>query len=699
MIKSFLYELDRTNRKTICGVVENDEIVENKESDTFKTNLFSTYKLKEDERISENTGKLYYCYLINPTKEISYIDVSISKAGVTVKLTNKIAFATPLSKKVILAILDHFNYFELEDFKLIESGYIINRHGEKRDLLEKHFKNIKDDSYCQIIEDGISFYVAKDEDGYYLEEDFIKACKVNHKDIRNILLLNEFITVDTPKEMLSFAEFKCFKGINSYVLYTYKPIRISFSDNILEVMTDTTLQITDRLLNSKDVYQLGTEIIDLLYKPATGQTFTLEFNGRFVVKKDNSYVLVDNPALASLIDESEITLFKKAMALFRNEVTINTYFNQLMYLYQLDEENYKVTSSKVNEFISAKIILKHTFDKFIATFLNFNPLKTTGNIAILNDKFIEIKFISKQDFVIKFHDDAYHATLLTLEEVNSLQDVLKEKFVLREIRNIPNPLVYDDSKKSDVCQYYSDLLDTIASRQCDLTTVIDDKELKVFSEKGSFEYLLRNFPKTYLDAKMLFTKIFAAKKVKNLLIVGDSCHIELLALNDICQEKVNVSLISNSKWGHKLTFKKNNNVSINGNYRFDFAYANKLFLKQFDAIFFTRSFIGTKDNFRIIQALKNDLQDMLYANIRVFNDGPINDPFYACYKKDNISRKYFKHDQDVLEKLFGLSDAFLQNNVYNKTDKKPIIPAFDNKASYYTLVKIENKKIIDLNQK
>ena len=140
MITKFLYQMNVVNKRILTGLVENDveapydplrEIPMVKEGE---------YKLLEGERVVSNFGEQFYG-VFKEGKEYRYININDYMLKVKVDATDKVAFASSLSKDMIDSILDNTNYLGCDfDFNYVKSGFKLGEDKEFDDSFKRTFK-------------------------------------------------------------------------------------------------------------------------------------------------------------------------------------------------------------------------------------------------------------------------------------------------------------------------------------------------------------------------------------------------------------------------------------------------------------------------------------------------------------------------------------------------------------------------------
>jgi hypothetical protein len=144
MITKFLYQMNRVNKRIITGLVENDEVVEFDENREIPMVQENSIKLLEGERKVSNYGIQYYG-VFKENNEYRYVNINDFKLKVKLNATDKVAFASSLSKDMIDSILDNTNYLNCDfDFSYVESGFKLN---ELDNEYDDSYKNILDIQY------------------------------------------------------------------------------------------------------------------------------------------------------------------------------------------------------------------------------------------------------------------------------------------------------------------------------------------------------------------------------------------------------------------------------------------------------------------------------------------------------------------------------------------------------------------------
>ena len=122
MIKCFLYQMDEKNKRIITGLIENDEYLEYDPTYEYKMILEDNYTILENERKISNFGRLFYAVSINDEHH-KYLNFNDYMLKVKLDMTENVAFASALSKEMLMSILENTNYFNQDlDLDYVDSG-------------------------------------------------------------------------------------------------------------------------------------------------------------------------------------------------------------------------------------------------------------------------------------------------------------------------------------------------------------------------------------------------------------------------------------------------------------------------------------------------------------------------------------------------------------------------------------------------
>ena len=113
MIKKFLYQMNENNKRIITGLVEDDNILDFDPNYQYDMVLEDTYTLSSDERKISNFGKQYYAVAYGDI--MRYLNVNDYMLKVKVDMTENPAFASTMSKDMMMAILENTNYRVLKN--------------------------------------------------------------------------------------------------------------------------------------------------------------------------------------------------------------------------------------------------------------------------------------------------------------------------------------------------------------------------------------------------------------------------------------------------------------------------------------------------------------------------------------------------------------------------------------------------------
>ena len=114
--------MDEKNKRVITGLIENDEYLEYDPTYEYKMILEDTYIMQENERKISNFGRLYYAVTVSD-EHYKYLNFNDYMLKVKLDMTENAAFASTLSKEMLMSILENTNYFnENLDLEYVDSG-------------------------------------------------------------------------------------------------------------------------------------------------------------------------------------------------------------------------------------------------------------------------------------------------------------------------------------------------------------------------------------------------------------------------------------------------------------------------------------------------------------------------------------------------------------------------------------------------
>ncbi|MFI3329866.1 MAG: hypothetical protein R3Y05_05200, partial [bacterium] len=590
MINKFLYDIDIKGKKILYGIVEDEH------EGSIELGSEIEYSFMGDvnpDEISRNLGG--QCFVVfNDNGVKKYLDIDFYKDRAKIQLTEKIAYALPLSEDIIDIILDYLD-INLE-YEVIYGCFYEHPKKGTVDILERQFKGLFADSYVQIFKEGISYFLGQNEE-YFLTRNLREAKKFHKTEIRKILIINKFVTRETQLKELYFSPYQLLRGEDEFFMLYPKPMMVSkigddFIVNTKEIkITNNHLLCKSELINGK-----MKEIQSLLNKEEELEKGYGLCYSKYLEVKDNIFTLSDDPSKLSLVSKSSISLFASIYTIFsESEVTFLPEQN-LVYVYEIEDNKFKVTSSSVDVFVSSNVIKDSVYYDFLKHFVS-KSLSTLdkGFILSVEDKFLSIEMLENNEFRIEYNDSSYDATVFSDEQCKVIRKILKFDTIRKELTNLlTNSSKYNITNKEvkfDIVKEYNTILNDIKNNKFKMC-MYNKSEIKLESEKGSLEYLRRFYFKAINDSEILFNNVLNKQEINNVLLVDSVLNLDLIALNNVAvklNKKINVSLIIQSKAGY---YPKANlsNLNINGIYKVDFSSMPKVFLSKFDLILFSRAF-------------------------------------------------------------------------------------------------------------
>ncbi len=709
MITKFLYELDEKNRRIVSSIVENESFTELLPS--YPMIEQTTYKKNEDDIITPNSGEMVYVvFEIDGIKK--YLDVNVFKTEVKIALTDKISHAACIGKQMALIILYNYDYFELDDSKIVPSGFYKGKNGLLKDKYDNFFSKANDETHCQIRKNEEVFFVSKDENrNYCLNKDFSKATRIDKSDVRKILTINDFIDEQTKKQDISFSKYNCFSNGKDYLFAGAKPIRLSLSeDNLIIDTKETEIFITDRIINNEEVFKRLKELFFKLAEPTTNKFSYLDVNGDYVKKTEFGYSLVKSPFEATLLDLRDSDIFKLAYQVFHSDAVFKKFSKDANFVYYDQNDTFIFSNKPMVEYQNGLIVEKSNYDRFVN---NFNAQVTDSNegvIVIKDKKYLKFKYINQNKINVSWLDSAYDATILAETQVNALVGIFNWDIKKREIKNIIKDgnieqfnIVYSN-KNQDILQDYEKFLGNVLNSKHRMCSFNEPSSIKIESEKGAIEYLRRFYIKNIYDTAKLFEIVLTNYTVKNILIVGSGSNIDLIGLNETCKQldkEVNVTTIDKSTWGFYPHISLSKKVNYNKAYRFEFCNVVSSIIDNYDMILFNKGFDeSTEDIAPLLKSITNSNKNIIIANLKHCNLEKKNDSIFDYFKeKFDLNRKFFNHDEESLSKYITLSkNALSQLKIAcrcQKSECDACDPVVLNKNSYHSIIVKENLKIRD----
>ncbi len=698
MISKFLYDVDEKGKKVLYGLLE-DEVDEK-----FEVGSELDYSFIGDEEVDDairNLGGLCYA-VFNDNGVTKYLDVDFYKDKAKIQLTDKIAYATALSEDIIDVILDYLDT-NLK-YETVYSCYFEHPKKGTVDSLEKLFKGLFTDSFVQVIKDDISYYLTQDVD-YKLTRDFKEAKKFHKTDIRKILIINKFVDKETPGQTVYFSPYQMLRGEDEFFLLKPNPVMVSKVDNQFIIKTDDVkIKDTHLLCKSERINGIMKEISSLLNKDEEMELGYAMCYGSYLNKNDNIYTLSNDPKDLSLLSKSDISFFSILYQMF-SESKVEVLENKpLMYLYEVEENIFKVTNNTMDTFLGSRLVSEKNYFDFMKLFYTKKmPLLDKGYILTTNNQYINLEVLDDNQFKLEYSASSYNATVFTLEQASNISKLLDVEVSKRELNNLFDPKKYNINKgyKNFIIEdEYKKLLSTIKKSKFKVFNS-NKIAIKIESEKGAFEYLRKFYYKSIMDAEILFEKLLLDESIKNILIVESLLNLDLIAINNVVKRLnrvVDVTLINTYRMGYYPEVNLCDSLNVKAIYRVAFTSMPKIILSSFDSIVFSKGFSNEVAFDSIIMDII-DSQEITLANIKFCNLDKTEDCFAKLFSK--VKRKYFK-DYDASNIINISREMFddLEMHIYNSNASVIEVPdpIIEKEFSYHSLLKIKNKKIIDLHK-
>ncbi|MGM9970851.1 MAG: hypothetical protein ACI35W_00380 [Anaeroplasmataceae bacterium] len=703
MITKFLYQLDMRSKKVIVGVVEDENPSLYDPSKRFML-VDSTKAINtQGDRVTLNTGK--QGYIVFHTEDgLQYLDINVFNGEVSINITKNIKFAASYSEEFFEVILDYVEYFGYDDVEFIYNGLKKSKLSLDDDY-DFVFKRITDSSYCKINKDNKAYFVAKGEDDrYYLSESFSLAYKMNKADIRKILVINKFIDKATKKEDISFSPLKALTSDNSYYYAGQNPFKATYCDDTLKIELEPAIDLHARLIKSEEIFLGLKDVSYLLGKEKLSKTYYLEVNNKYVKKNEElSYSFVNNPYEATLLIDYDIEIIKSLLKVFDNTKT--TQRRNKNYFMYYTGNLYELYDKPLPNFDNGRMIDDNVYGLFTTTFnMSFNNQNRENGIILIRDgKYLSIEMKSNTSFTVNLTDSSYNASIFTPEEATSLEYLFNWNFKRREIINNLNNLSYYNiiyDKKKSIIDEYKDIMKEITSKKTTVVGYDKPSNIRCETEKGALEYLRRFYIKDILDYKELF-RLSLNDNVKNILIVSSKFNLELQGLSLATNNKINVTILNENKFGYLPHIYLNDNIKINAMYRLKLQNLPKSFINNFDMIVFGQAFdeemILFKDN---LDLLLNDNKNMIFVNSRHAKFEAPYDKFYDYFStRLDLKRKYFTYDIMYKDEVLKFDEDF-QNYLY-KIQSIYQFPSvkLDKEYSYHSIIIKNGNELIDYYKK
>ena len=683
MITKFLYQMNVVNKRILTGLVENDveapydplrEIPMVKEGE---------YKLLEGERVVSNFGEQFYG-VFKEGKEYRYININDYMLKVKVDATDKVAFASSLSKDMIDSILDNTNYLGCDfDFNYVKSGFKLGEDKEFDDSFKRTFKPVDDDMYVEVIDGNTPKFLTFDDGDYKFVTDFSKALRVFKKEVRTLLVTHGIVSFETKRNTVFMSHHNIFRNDkNEYLFAGENSFKVSLTDKALTITKNPTLDASFRLVNDSVRAQALRSVMYQLKETPVESSHALMFNDKYVkLSNDLTFEFIENASEATLVSDTYIDLIKRALNLFDETLKIRVLkdFGNNYYLYNTDK-SYELSQEARGE--KSSLVSEENANKFFDSFKN----DSKKNIIVMsNTRYLKINFETPSKFNLEYLLSGYNATVFSLEQVEALEKILNTKLYRRELDptfNATKLLNITIEAPISTLASYNEFLEAKRSTSIRFGKFVPDyANLKVGSDKAAFEYLEGLYVKGILDTKNLLSKVF--NKVNNILVVGSTVTLDLDAIAQLADENskdINVSMLDTTNWGFYPKCRLGSHVKFNGAYRLEFESLTREFLSQFDCILISKKFSGNKE---AILDLIHNLEENSFAgyilNLSLNKELGFANDFYKAIDGTYSFKRYIPH--------------FNEEELYNDYKGASVL---DNNLSYFSIFKIKNNKLTDI---
>lgn len=124
--------------------------------------LEDTYIMQENERKISNFGRLYYAVTVSD-EHYKYLNFNDYMLKVKLDMTENAAFASTLSKEMLMSILENTNYFnENLDLEYVDSGLTLMEDKGYKDYFDGWFRHVDDDVYVMLLNMRYPLYVGRE---------------------------------------------------------------------------------------------------------------------------------------------------------------------------------------------------------------------------------------------------------------------------------------------------------------------------------------------------------------------------------------------------------------------------------------------------------------------------------------------------------------------------------------------------------
>lgn len=663
--------MNENNKRVITGLIENDEYQEYDPEHEYEMILEDTYVEEQGDRKISNFGQHFYA-VMDDNENNRYLNVNDYMLKVKLDMTANAAFASPLSKNMLMSILENTNYFNVDyEMDYVYSGLTLMEDKGFKDYFDGWFRHVDDDVYVMLLNMRYPLYVGKDKSGHYtLVDDFKYAYRVSKKECRNLLIANGYIDTTMNKKQVSFSHYNCFESKGRYGFGGDNSFSLSYSNGTLSIDYGFKPTIEWRLISDANRAGFLRDVCYKLKKGDSGSKFIFKVNDRYC--KDlgnNQYVLIDNATEASLIDTHIIDILKQAYKLFISDARYEAVKRSNYSLY--NNEGEYIISNDLLEYPS-KIINDGAVNRYMEAILDNNK----NSIGKTKKGYIEYIQLSDNTFKIEYKDTAFDVKPQSSKLLLAIEKLLDLKINILEPQKIS--LYFDKEyinsapKAVSEIDAYHLLLNEVNKSNIRLNQYQDINAIKTESDKGALEYLTRFYLKSALDTKTIMNMILKREQINSMLLVGPTAGADIIGIsNALDSQKCNldVTILENVKWGFRPHTIKSERLNIKDAIRIPLTALTKDALK-YDLIFISRSYKDDNTLKSVLLNLKMQAKKTLVVITGLCNK----------YQTEiNISTK--KH---LKAEVSGV-------NTYNSI--------LDSDATYLSMLRLGEGKAIDLLKK
>lgn len=605
MIKCFLYQMNEKNKRVITGLIENDDYQEFDPLYEYPMILEDSYILEENDNKISNFGKQYYA--ITELDSINYLNLNDFMLKVKLNLTNNVAFASTLSKDMLMSIFENTNYFNCDtEYDYIDSGLTLCQDKGYKDYFDGWFRNVTDDVYVMLTNMRYPLYIGKENNQYILTDDFKNAFRVSKKECRNLLIANGFIDTTMRKKQVSFSHYNCFECKNQYGFAGENSFYVSYNNDTLKISKNFKPTTEWRLISDEARAKVLRDICYKNKKGPSGNKLIFKVNDKYCCEKTPGvYELTNDATLSTPLDTNLIDVLKVVFKIYFSEPKYEAFKRSSYALYN-NNGTYILSNDKLE--YPSKLISDNIANKF------FQGLEETKLNAIAKCKkgYIDINIVSSNSFNIEYKDSAYDINPQSSKLLQSLEGLLDLKI------NIIEPQIIDiyqdnnyvckiDKPLSCLDSYYL-LQEEVYKCNIRLNDNINISEIKTESDKGALEYLTRFYLKSSLDTNTIFSMILKKENINNCLILGNTTGADLVGISNALYDNnksLDLFIIENIKWGFRPKTFIYNKLNIIKSIRMPILSLNKNDL-NYDLIFISRSFKDEEELNILLNNLKNE---------------------------------------------------------------------------------------------